>query len=147
MLEAAAADRAAPRNRRLEVRALSVEDLGTDLAEIIASYGADLVLVSAVPPHAGHDCRVRGKQARRKSPGTKLVAGLWGASLDQGPARDRVLGAGFEEAVTTVQNALDYLEEQAMGKAAAGRADPQADEPAPPKAAPDEGFGRRHRED
>jgi predicted PurR-regulated permease PerM len=106
----------------VDVRALTPEDMGTDLGAIVKEYTPDVVLISAVPPHAGHDCRVRAKQVRRKEPARlhpPQVAGLWGLgpSGDTGngqrQVRERMKGAGFEGVVGSVSEALTYLTDRA----------------------------------
>jgi hypothetical protein len=132
MLEAAAGDEdsaGAEAVGRVAVRALSAEDLGTDLAAILDEFGPDLVLISSVPPHAVHDCRLRAKQVRVKSPTPttvreRLAAGLWGgadpkATTDGRAAIERMRSAGFETVVTSLGEALAYLKER-MPKTQAG---------------------------
>jgi predicted PurR-regulated permease PerM len=93
------------------VRALSVDDLGTDLSAIAREYDPDLILTSAVPPHASLDARWRAKQVRRKVEGVRLGAGLWGLGKGAGSVRERMLGAGFVEAVGSIAEAVAYLNE------------------------------------
>jgi hypothetical protein len=125
MVQSASADAGSTGDHHglVDVRALTAEDMGTDLSAIVKEYVPDVVLISAVPPHAGHDCRVRAKLVRRKEPSRvhpPQVAGLWGLGSPrpgeengERHLRERMKGAGFEAVVSSVGEALTYLTDRA----------------------------------
>ncbi len=99
-------------------RALSVEDLGTDLAEIVAEYRPDFILVSGVPPHAATHARSRAKMARRRVPAAPFLAGIWGLGPERS-LRSRLEAAGFDGVSGSMEELMGYLKD-VMPKTATG---------------------------
>lgn len=108
----------------LVVRALTVENLGTDLGAIIAEFKPTIVLVSSVPPHASIRARARVRQILVRAPGdggatrVRMMAGLWGAAPaaagsgasgvrdHAGRTYERLREMGVERVVGTLAEAL-----------------------------------------
>jgi len=75
-------------------RAMTTDDLGTDLGAIIADMKPESVVISAVPPSASMHARQRLKLLQRKAPGLIPDAGLWGVNVDQEKVANRMAAAG-----------------------------------------------------
>lgn len=101
----------------LQVRALSVESLGTDLGAIIAEFKPQIVLVSSVPPHASIRARARVRQILVRAPGVRMIVGLWGAAAAPAPGdtpragrtHERLREMGVERVVGSLADALSAL--------------------------------------
>jgi predicted PurR-regulated permease PerM len=117
-------------------RALTLHDLGTDLTQIVKEFKPDVLVVSAVPPHASTHARARLAQIQRKVPGARVIAGLWSLNGTGQRARERMVAAGTEGAVSSVADMMRTLEAMRPHlDAAQGESGPSASgEPAPRRA-------------
>jgi predicted PurR-regulated permease PerM len=113
------------------VRAMSVDELGNDLAAVVAEYKPDLVLISSVPPHAATHARARAKIARRRVPGLTFLAGAWGVG-PEAALRQRLEASGFAGIVGSMEEVLGYFKE-AVPKVS--RQEPREDRAAPGRGA------------
>jgi predicted PurR-regulated permease PerM len=113
------------------VRAMGVDELGNDLAAVVAEYKPDLVLISSVPPHAATHARARAKIARRRVAGLQYVAGTWGVGREAA-LRPRLEASGFAAIVGSMEEAVRYLKD-AVPKVS--RADPAVDRAVPGRVA------------
>ncbi len=113
------------------VRAMSVDELGNDLAAVVGEYKPDLVLISSVPPHAATHARARAKIARRRVPGLTFIAGAWGVG-PEASLRQRLETSGFAGIVGSMEEVLRYFRES-LPKVS--RPEPKEDRAAPGRGA------------
>jgi len=83
-------------------RALTMDDMGTDLALIVEEFKPSVLIVSSVPPHASMHARARVTQIQRRAPGVRILAGLWGLGLGGQRARERLLASGVHGVVASM---------------------------------------------
>ncbi|HYE61959.1 MAG TPA: AI-2E family transporter [Phycisphaerales bacterium] len=96
----------------VSVRALDIDDLGTDLSAIVAEHQPDYILVSSVPPHASTHARARAKIARRRAADYRYIGAVWGVTAES-TLRSRLEASGFEAIVGSMAEAVQYLSEAA----------------------------------
>lgn len=89
-----------------EARALSLDDLGSDVKSIIDEHKPDAIFVSASPPFASSEASVRCRLLRRKEPKAPIFVGLWASAEDGGRAAERLGASGAQGVVTTLAQAV-----------------------------------------
>jgi len=101
--------------RGLTARAMSVGDLGSDLAAVMEEFRPDLLVISAAEPHATSRARLRVRQILRRAPGAHIVVGLWGSDAS-GAASARVArltALGASEVFGSLAGAAESIARQA----------------------------------
>jgi predicted PurR-regulated permease PerM len=91
-------------------RVLTLDDLGSDLAQIAADFKPDFVCISAVPPSAVAQAGRRCKLVRRRLPDATVLVGVWGLTLDPPRTTDRLLAAGADAVVATLTDVVDHVQ-------------------------------------
>lgn len=97
--------------RGLTARAMSVEDLGSDLAAVMAEFRPELLVISAAEPHAASRARLRVRQVLRRAPGARVVVGLWGSDTAGPPSasRARLATLGAAEVAGSLAEAAESI--------------------------------------
>jgi predicted PurR-regulated permease PerM len=96
-------------------RALSLSDLGGDIAAIIRDAEARVVCVSAVPPFAARHAKLRRRQVTLRVPEVQVLTGLWVGDRaadppTQSPSAKRVAPPN-DQIVTTLSGMVDRVRE------------------------------------
>jgi predicted PurR-regulated permease PerM len=83
----------------LAARALSVQDLGSDLAAVIEEFRPDAIVISAAPPHSLTRALLRLRQVLRKAHDARVFVGVWSrpSQSDSAAPDGPVLGGPAEE--------------------------------------------------
>jgi predicted PurR-regulated permease PerM len=91
---------------RIESFVAAVESLTGELVESVESVGADLVVVSVLPPLPQQDSRLLCRRLRKRYPHLPIVVGFWDGSPTEA-ARPLLAAKGDGEIVTTLAAALE----------------------------------------
>jgi predicted PurR-regulated permease PerM len=99
----------------LTARALTLEDLGSDLGAVIDEFKPEILVISATQPHAAARARLRLRQVQRRAQAVRVVVGLWGAGPQDpaGPGYARLTAAGAEEVFGSLRMAAQRIAELA----------------------------------
>ncbi|HEY4330161.1 MAG TPA: AI-2E family transporter [Phycisphaerae bacterium] len=97
------------RQRGLRVNVLSMDVLAGESVKAVGKLNPDVVVISAVPPHAGLYARYRSKRLRAAYPDLKLVVGLWKEPEDSRQIERRFPGALVDYVVRSVQGAVERI--------------------------------------
>lgn len=81
--------------------ALTVDQLGGDLAAIVRESGAEVVCISAVPPYAARHARIRRRQVHLRVPGATVFTGLWVGDKAGAPPTSTVPASQSDDPVIT----------------------------------------------
>lgn len=96
--------------RGLTVHVLSFTTLASESIAKINELSANVVCVSALPPHAAIHARYLCKRLRPKLPGLKLVVGLWASGGATKKSQSRLAEIGVDKFVASLKDAAEYLE-------------------------------------
>ncbi len=89
--------------------------LASEMLEQVEQRGADLVVISALPPTAVSHARYLCKRVQQRFGDRSVVVGLWGFSGDRSRARERIADVETVHVSTTLNDALDEIHQIAQG--------------------------------
>ena len=95
-----------------DARVIDFPVLAAEVVERVAACGANVVCISAVPPHAAMQAGYLAKRLKQRLPGVRILVALW-TSEDTGKARARLGEAGVDGVVTDAASAIERLRQLA----------------------------------
>jgi predicted PurR-regulated permease PerM/methylmalonyl-CoA mutase cobalamin-binding subunit len=93
----------------LEAEAVSTTSLASEMVEMVDQRGADVVVVSALPPAAVSHSRYLCKRLHARRPKMNMVVGVWTAQIDLKKARNRIACGGSISVVNTLAKAREQV--------------------------------------
>lgn len=88
---------------------VSVDRLASEYLELVEKKGAQVVIISALPPAAVTHARYLVKRLRNRFPELRIIVGLWTVEGNLERARERLSSAGATRVTASVEDAVEQV--------------------------------------
>jgi methylmalonyl-CoA mutase cobalamin-binding subunit len=88
---------------------VSVDRLASEYVELVEKKGAQVVIISALPPGAVAHARYLLKRLRARFPELRIIVGLWTVEGTLERGRERLASAGATSVTTSIEGAVEQV--------------------------------------